>query len=73
MSPLLNFVSLHLGVMLKALLPPEKFLLQSRSSNVCNGATGAGSLGSRDAAGLRNGSPALCLIGKFEKKKRKQP
>lgn len=32
MSPLLNFVSLNLGVMLKALLPPEKFLLQSRSS-----------------------------------------
>lgn len=37
-------------------------------SSVCNGGAGAGSLSSRDAAGLRNGSPASCLIGKFEKK-----
>lgn len=70
MSPLLNFVSLNLGVMLKDLLPPEEFLLQSRSSAVF--AVGAQELAASEAemlAGSRNGSPALCLIGKFEKKK----
>lgn len=59
MSPLLNFVSLNLGVMLKDLLPPEEFLLQSRSSAVF--AVGVQELAASEAEMLQDREMGLQL------------